>query len=198
MSLPWGGSAPAGSFQARKRLPPLPGKHTPAVKKGGGFHSDETQSLKSQSDELTFFLAARLRSHKEAPSFMVWSFSHTYHTVTRSIGATQHCAVSPEWFLGHSHNLRMLLNLSKHLLIQQAHARTAQTVCKTLCRVVCWQLTITEDAELLDGNDFVKGYCSSSLRLAQSMWGFFLLIEFSTLTGHGIHHHLPVPVSRSA
>ena len=74
------------------------------------------------------------------------------------------------------------LNLSKHLLIQQAHARTAQTVCKTLCRVVCWQLTITEDAELLDGNDFVKGYCSSSLRLAQSMWGFFLLIEFSTLT----------------
>ena len=81
MSLPWGGSAPAGSFQARKRLPPLPGKHTPAVKKGGGFHSDETQSLKSQSDELTFFLAARLRSHKEAPSFIgVELFTYVSHS----------------------------------------------------------------------------------------------------------------------
>src|SRR5712691_425556 len=130
MSLPWGGSAPAGSFQARKRLPPLPGKHTPAVKKGGGFHSDETQSLKSQSDELTFFLAARLRSHKEAPSFMVWSFSHTYHTVTRSIGATQHCAVSPEWFLGHSHNLRMLLKQLQRNLSRKGCVLIRGSMCR--------------------------------------------------------------------
>ena len=60
----------------------------------------------------------------------------------------------------HPHNLRMLLQLSEHLLMQKLYTCAAQPTGKLLRRVTYVQLMAAQYAELLQGNNTIIGHRS--------------------------------------
>jgi hypothetical protein len=74
--------------------------------------------------------------------------------------ATLHTTLLPPY------NFWPLLYLSKeHRLREQPYTYTAQPTCKTLCRVMHWQLMTAQNTELLDGNNANVSHGSRGMRL---------------------------------